>query len=213
MTNDRLIGELVADLKPIRPRNIEMEVLLVGLAGLLELALYLGAGAARPDMATAVMQPSFWWKLISLAIIAATGVIFAVHSFDPMNSPRATLRWLAALAGISLAVGWALNLASSEGPPLLARLQWQEGIGCLFNVAALSAPVIVLLTLLMRKGAPIDGRSSALIVGAAGAAWGAFVFAFHCNHDDPLYIAAWYGGAVVGLALFAGMLLSRLVRW
>jgi hypothetical protein len=213
MTNEGLIGKLVADLKPIRPRNLKKELLLVGAAGLLELALYLGAGAARPDMATAVMQLSFWWKLISLAMIAAAGVIFAVHSFDPMNSSRANLRWLAALAGISLVVGWALNVASSDGPPLLARLRWQEGIACMFNVVALSAPVLGLLTFFMRKGAPVDGRSSALFVGAAGAAWGAFVFAFRCNHDDPLYIAAWYGGAVGVIALLARVLLSRLVRW
>jgi hypothetical protein len=213
MTNDGLIGKLVADLKPIRPRSIRTELLLVGAAGLLEFALYLGAGAARPDITTAVIQLSFWWKLISLAVIAAAGVIFAVHSFNPTNSPRASLRWLAVLAGVSLAVGWALNVASSAGPPLLARLRWQDGISCMFNVVALSAPVLALLTFFMRKGAPVDGRSSALIVGAAGAAWGALVFAFHCNHDDPLYIAVWYGGAVGVIALLARVLLSRLVRW
>jgi len=213
MTNDGLIGKLVADLRPIRPRSTRMELLLVGVAGLLELALYLAAGTARPDMATAVMLPSFWWKLISLATMAATGVIFAVHSFDPTNSPKERLRWLAALAGISLTVGWALNVTSSTGAPLLARLRWQDGLACMLTVIALSTPVLALLTFFMRKGAPVDGRSSALIVGAAGAAWGAFVFSFHCNHDDPLYIAAWYGGAVGAIALLARALLSRLSRW
>ena len=213
MTNEHLIGNLVADLKPIRPRNLKMELLLVTVAGLLELALYLAAGAARPDMATAVMQPSFWWKLISLATMAATGVIFAVHSFDPTNSPKERLRWLAALAGISLTVGWALAVTSSTGAPLLARLRWQDGLACMLTVIALSTPVLALLTFFMRKGAPVDGRSSALMVGAAGAAWGAFVFAFHCNHDDPLYVAAWYGGAVGAIALLARALLSRLTRW
>jgi hypothetical protein len=213
MSNDRLIEKLVADLRPTQARNVKTEMLLVGLAGLLELALYLGAGAARPDMASAVTLLTFWWKLSSLAIIAALGVLAAVRSFDPTISPGASLRWLAVLAGISLAIGWALDAAGGNGQPLLARLNWHEGVACMLNVAALSAPVVALLTFLMRRGAPVEGRSSALIVGAAGAAWGAFVFAFHCNHDDPLYIATWYGGAVVVTALLARVLLSRLVRW
>src|SRR5271154_5538995 len=104
MSNDRLIEKLVADLRLTYPRNVKTEVLLVGLAGLLELALYLGTGAARPDMATAGAQLTFWWKLSSLAIIAAVGVVTAVRSFDPTNAPGARLRWLAALAGLMLAV-------------------------------------------------------------------------------------------------------------
>lgn len=213
MSNDRLIEKLVADLRPTQARNVKTEMLLVGLAALLELALYLGAGAARTDMATAVTLLTFWWKLSSLAIIAAVAVLAAVRSFDPTNSPGAGLRWLAVFAGISLAIGWALDAAGGNGQPLFARLKWHEGLDCMLNVAALSAPLVALLTFLMRRGAPVEDRSSALIVGAAGAAWGAFVFAFHCNHDDPLYIAAWYGGAVVVIALLARVLLSRLVRW
>jgi hypothetical protein len=213
MENNSLIEKLVADLRPTQPRNVRTDVLLVGLAGLLELALYLGAGAARPDMTTAATQLSFWWKLSSLAIIAVVGAVTAVRSFDPTVPPGASLRWLAVLAGISLVVGWALDAAGGSSQPLLARLMWHDGVACMFNVAALSAPVVAILSVLMRKGAPIDRRASALIVGAAGAAWGAFVYAFHCNHDDPLYIAVWYGGAVVVIALLAGLLLSRLIRW
>ena len=64
----------------------------------------------------------------------------------------------------------------------------------MLTLIALSTPVLALLTFFMRKGAPVEGRSSA--------PWwvlqvlpGAHRFAFHRNHDDPLYVAAWYGGA------------------
>jgi hypothetical protein len=81
------------------------------------------------------------------------------------------------------------------------------------HIVTLSIPAMVALALLMRRGAPGDNRASALAAGAAGAAWGALVFAFKCPHDDPLYIMVWYavGGSIVVFA--ARLVLPLLSRW
>ncbi len=65
----------------------------------------------------------------------------------------------------------------------------------------------------MRRGAPTQPTRTAAAAGLAAAGFGAFVFAFHCPHDDPLYVAVWYGGAVLAVTGLARLILPRLTRW
>ena len=213
MPTDRLVNRLVADLKPVRRRSAAGDAALLALAGAAELALFLGLGFMRPDMPMAMGQPSFWWKLGSLGVIALVGAAVAVLSFDPVTSPRRGLRWLVALIAVCLAAGWFVDAARAGLPALLERLRWQDGLGCVAKMTALSVPAVVGFGLLMRRGAATDAGGTALASGIAAAAWGAFVFVFACPFDDPLYIAVWYAlgcGLVTG---FARLALPRLARW
>jgi len=54
---------------------------------------------------------------------------------------------------------------------------------------------------------------SAGAAGLAAAGIGAWVFAFYCDHDDPLYVAVWYGVAVLGVSGLTRLVLPRLIRW
>ncbi len=213
MAIDRLVDRLVKDLKPVRRHSAGADALVLAVLCLVELALFLGLGAMRPDISMAMGLPSFWWKLGSLGLIALTGGAVAIISFDPVNSPRRGLRWLAASAAVCLAIGWLID-ASREGlPALTARLNWHDGVQCVSKMVLLSAPAVIGLGLLMRRGAPTDTGGTALTVGVAAAAWGAFVFVFACPYDDPLYIAVWY---IVGcgiVTMVARLILPPLTRW
>ena len=213
MGNERLVERLVSDLKPVRRRSVAAEAALLALAGAVELALFLGLGFMRPDMSAAMGQPSFWWRLGSLGIIALVGATVAVLSFNPLASPRRGLRLLAGLVALCLAAGWLVDAAGSGLPALVERLHWRYGLGCVAKMTALSVPAMLGLGLLMRRGAATDAGGTALASGIAAAAWGAFVFVFACSHDDPLYIAVWYAvgcGLVTG---FARLVLPQLGRW
>jgi len=213
MPSDPFVDRLVADLKPVRRRSAAGDAALLALAGAAELALFLSLGFMRPDMPAAMEQPSFWWRLGSLGVIAGVGAAVAVLSFNPVASPRRGLRWLAALVAASLAAGWFVDAAQAGLPVLLERLRWQDGLGCVAKMVALSVPAVVAFGLLMRRGAATDAAGAALASGVAAATWGAFVFVFACPFDDPLYIAAWYAlgcGLVTG---FARLVLPRLTGW
>jgi len=158
-------------------------------------------------------QPSFWWKLGSLGIIALVGGSVAILSLDPVESPRRGLRWLLALVTVCLAVGWGLDAVRDGMDALVARCDWRDGLVCVYKMVLLSVPPVVGLGLLMRRGAPTDTGGTALAVGIAAAAWGAFVFVFACPHDDPLYIAVWYAIGCGLVTLFARLVLPRLTRW
>jgi hypothetical protein len=210
---DDLLDHLVADLAPVRPRTAWRDALPLAVLGAVELALFLGAGMARSDIHAAMGYPAFWWKLLSFGVIALIGMVTAVSSFDPSVSPKRGLYGAALAAAAAVAVGVAVALQRHASPDLAKRLSWASGIECMVWMTTLSAPMVLALALLMRRGAPTDRRRTALAAGIAAAAWGSFVFVFACGHDDPLYVAVWYGlGCSVTIA-YTRLLLARLIRW
>jgi hypothetical protein len=138
-------------------------------------------------------------------------------SLDPATTTARRLagfwRGIAIAAPAALALGWLIDAGASGRSALVARLEWRDGVDCLVNIALLTLPLVLAFGVLMRRGAPTQpGRTSAA-AGLAAAGFGAFVFAFHCPHDDPLYVAVWYGGAVLAVTGAARLLLPRLTRW
>ncbi len=218
MLNDRLVDQLAADLKPVRRRSITRDILILAAVCGIELVMFLSMGflgmrMMRPDMPMAMGLAAFWWKLCSLGMIAVVGAGVAVFSFDPARSPRTGLRWLGGLVALCLAAGWLIDAARSGWPALLQRLDWPGGLHCVAQMVVLSIPPVIGLGLLMRHGAATDTAGSALAVGIAAAAWGAFVFVFACPYDDPLYIAVWYLVGCGFVTALARMVLPRLTRW
>jgi len=213
MLNEQLLERLVTDLKPVRRRTWRRDALVFALLCVIELALFAGLGSARPDICAAMALPSFWWKLGSLGAIAVVGAAVAIVSLDPVESPRRGLHWLVGIVAICLAIGWLIDASGGGLQGLVARVDWPDGLECVGSMVLLSVPPVVGLGLLMRRGAPTDSGGTALAVGIAAAAWGAFVFVFACPYDDPLYVAVWYAvgcGLVTG---FARLVLPWLTRW
>jgi len=213
MPSDPFIERLVADLRPVRRRSLGRDALILAALFGVEATLVVLLGLLRPDMAMAVAVPSFWWKAASLGVIAVIGVTVALVSFDPVASPRRGLRALLAVIAASLIVGQLIDACDVGCGSVAARLDWHSGLHCVAKMVALSVPAIFGLGVLMRRGAPTDPAGSALAVGIAAAAWGAFVFVLACPFDDPLYVAVWY---TVGCGLAtacARLVLPLLARW
>jgi hypothetical protein len=213
MSSERLIDQLAQGLKPVRRRKPLGDAAILISVGIVELALFFAFGFMRPDMPKAMHMPSFWWKLISLGLIAATSGAVAVISLDPTRSPRRGLRWTMALIVLSLAVGLIIDAARDGFIALLVRLDWHNGVQCFAKMVVLSIPAMIGLGVLMRRGAPTDRTGTALASGLAASAWGAFVFVFACPFDDPFYVAVWYSLGCGTVTLLARFLLPRLTRW
>jgi len=213
MPTDQLIDRLANELKPVRRRTGWSDALALLVLCAIELGLFLVMGMARSDMPMAMHLPSFWWKLASLGLIGLVSGTVAIVSLDPVRSPRRGLRWIAALITACLASGWLLDASRDGFSTLIDRLDWRDGLQCVYEMVVLSAPAVIGLGLLMRRGAPTDHAGTALAAGLAGAAWGAFVFVFACPFDDPLYVAVWYSLGCSVVTLFARFTLPRLTRW
>lgn len=214
MSTEGLLDALAADLKPVRRRSPVRDAMPILLIVAIELLLITALGGLRGDLSGAMGRPAFWWKLASFGLLAAVGARTTMSSLHPVGSPRRGLRWSFLLIGAALLVGWALDQAGAGRPgDLAARLVWREGLFCMSAITLLSIPPIVAIALLLRRDAATDRGGTALAAGITGAACGTFLFTWHCPHDDPLYIVVWYGLAAVCVALFARLLLPRLIRW
>lgn len=211
--NDILIDTLVRDLKPVRRRSVMTEALILGLVGAVELAVFLAMGQARPDIGTAMAQPVFWWKLVGAGTIALAGTSAALVSFDPVESPRRGLRWMAALIALYFLAGWLIDAGGGGWPSLAERVKLGDGVTCVFRIVALSLPPLLALGLLMRRGAPTDGGGTSLAIGVAAATWGAFVFVFSCPHDDPLWVVLWYSVSCGAITAATRLTLPLFTRW
>ena len=214
---DPLIDGLVADLGPVRPRRWQLEAALLAGLALVEVLLFVTVIGVRPDMPQAMGAMPFWWKSGSLAALAVLAAAAMLVSLDPATTTarRVTPLWraLALAVPVLLAAGWLIDAGASGRAALIARLDWREGLDCLKNVGILSLPPVIMLGVMMRRGASTQPGRTALAAGLAAAGFGAFVFAFHCDHDDPLYVAIWYGGAVAMVSGLARLILPRLTRW
>ncbi len=213
MSPDSLIDRLSRDLKPVRPRRLWRDVAIIAAICVTEIVLFFALGAALPGMQVRMHQPTFWWRLVSLGLIAVISAIPAILSFTPTYSPRRALRWLFVAIGVCLAAGLAIGAGPDDLESLARRIDWTNGIQCAAEMIALSVPPVLGLGALMRRGAPTDRSGTALLVGIAGAAWGAFVFVFACPFNDPLYVAVWYTVGCGTVVLISRAILPRLARW
>lgn len=202
MSNDALIAALSANLDPIKRRSVLREVGLVAALGAAELALIVGLGRIRPDMAEIIGSPFMWWKLAGLALLALVSGVTAIRSLSPVVSPRRGLAVLAALAGMTMALAAFVEPGADLAGTIWDRLSPAHGIVCSLAIIVLSMPMMAIMAILMRRGAPAHPEGSALSAGVAAGTWGALVFAFCCPSNDPLYVAVWYlaGCGIVAIA-------------
>src|SRR5260221_8109263 len=176
MSTDPLIDRLARELKPVRRGTAWSDAFALLVLCAIELGLFLVMGMARSDMPMAMHLPSFWWKLASLGLIGLVSGSVAIVSLDPVRSPRRGLRWIVTLIALCLASGWLLDASRDWVLTLISRLDWLNGLQCVYEMAGLSAPAVIGPGLLIRRGAPTGHGGTAPAAGLAGARPGPLAF-------------------------------------
>jgi len=212
MSNEALILQLSADLAPVQRRNMVREAAFVlALCGV-ELALVFAMGAMRADMDHMTGSPYLMWRVGSLGLLAVTACVLAVRSYSPTARPRQALMLTCAFAALAIVAGAFVAPAGVAGRMLVDRIDPVRGVICATSIFVLSLPVVALLGALMRRAAPTQPRLSALASGVAASTCGAFVFAFCCPFNDPLYVVVWYSVGCAAVASVARWCLPRRFR-
>jgi len=212
MSSESLIADLSSNLAPVQRRSMLREGGLVVALGAVELALVLAMGVMRPDMHHMAGSPYLIWRVGSLGILAVVASVLAIRSYSPTARPRYGLMLACAIA-VAVIIGGAFVVPEGVvDHALLDRIAPASGIVCATSIFVLSLPVMALLGALMRRAAPTQPRLSALASGIAAGACGAFVFAFCCPFNDPLYVVVWYSVGCVAVAAVARWRLPRRFR-
>ena len=212
MSNESLIADLSSDLTPVQRRSMLREGGLVLALGAAELMLFLGLGVMRPDMSHMAGSPFLMWRVGSLGLLAVVACVLAIRSFSPTAQPRPGLMLACAIAVAAIVGGAFVTPDGASARALLDRINPTSGILCATWIFALSLPIVALLGALMRRAAPTQPRLSALASGIAAGTCGAFVFAFCCPFNDPLYVVVWYTIGCAAVTAVARWCLPRRFR-
>lgn len=212
MSSESLIADLSSDLAPVQRRSMLREGGLVLALGAVELALFLGLGVMRPDMHHMGGSPFLIWRVASLGILAVAACVLAIRSYSPTAQPRRGLMLASALALAAIAAGAFVTPEGVVSKTLMERVAPASGMLCAASIFVLSLPIVALLGAFMQRAAPTKPRLSALASGIAAGTCGAFVFAFCCPFNDPLYVVVWYSVGCAAVAAAARWRLPRRFR-
>ena len=212
MSNDDLIADLSIDLAPVRRRSVWRDASWLAALGAAELAMIAGTGLMRSDMGQLIGSPYMQWKLISLGIVAGIALATALASSSPTTSPRCGLAAALLLAAAAMIVGLFIRPAPTSPLAHDTHLPHSFGPFCALAIVMLSLPILSLLAVQMRRGAPVLPEESALAAGLAAGSWGALVFSLCCPSNDPVYVILWYGAGCALVGAAARWLLPRRFR-
>jgi hypothetical protein len=207
-TND-LMEDLARGLTPVAPLRRPGRRALTWFVGAL---LYVGVlvammSAAGPDAAGA--GTGFWVSQLAAVVLALTASRAAFASVVPglPNHSRvwagvAALVWLGTLVVSS---PWTFDWATVVG----ASHEWL----CVGFIVIGGAPLMLLLTAMLRRGAPLrPGATAALAALAVGAS--ANVGAcLSLPHANSAITSAWHGGVVVAMVAVAALTGHLVFRW
>lgn len=186
------------------------------------LSLLLGLGAAfvlmasvlglRPDLGVVVSSALFWQKVSALGLLAAFSSWAAFRAGMPGRGlgPGRMARW-AIPAWLLSATAMTLWLAPPGGR--LSLFYSPTILICLTMIPVLATVPALVLSWVLRRAAPTDPTQAARAVGWAAGGIGAFVYAFHCQADQPAYLLMWYGAAVMITVVLVQAIASRWLRW
>ncbi len=208
---DTLIDELAGSLKPVRSLTVGSGRLLFAVLGLTSVALAVALLGMRADLAALAPDPIV---LISGGLYLLFGIACGI-TVTRMARPAvgaASDGWRWALAAMLLLPAIALG-EMLLFPSLRLSASADLGIGCLVRGVAVSLATGTLLTLWLRRGAPVRVELAAWMVGFAAGSVGAVAIALTCPGGDIGHVGIWHSAIIIVSGGLARLSLPRLLRW
>jgi hypothetical protein len=210
MKTDSLIRALAADVTAEAPLGRSVR-LAVALGGAVTLALFFVALGVRPNaLASLGTSPRFDFKFVVTLLLAATAARLLMQLSRPGASEQ---RWLLVLAPTLLFCAVAAELAAVPAAGWATALFGTTWRACLYNIPALSLPILVALLVALRRGAPGSPAATGAVAGLLAGGLGGAIYASHCPGDSPLFLGAWYTLTIAALAFVGGIAGRWLLRW
>lgn len=203
----RFAGEIAGDgtrRPPVLRRRLWFAVFTSAMTALALTVLLFDPGSGYS--ATLRSEP-FYRKLVCMLLLAGG----AFHLVRNAARPDSTRPGFAALlpAAAAIALGGILD---GSGLSWTGRSEWSVPL-CVGSIVLLSMPAFAMILGVLRTGAPTRPAAAGASVGLFAGALGAAAYALVCRNDAGLFVAAWYGTAVLIMAGLGAAAGSRLLRW
>ena len=212
MRTDDLIGQLSANLEPVKRGAIARLLLGAVMLGVLGSAVVmLGMLGLRHDFSSAMMSVGMWTTLAYTFAIAVFAFFLVERAGRPgadMSKP-ALLLALPILAIILLAV-MQMNAPGADMPKLVLG---HSSRVCAVLVTLTALPTLAATFWALRQLAPTRLTQAGALAGLFAGGAGAFVYSFHCTESTAPFIAIWYSLGIVLTTALGALLGRHFLRW
>ena len=203
-SGERLIRDLVCDLRPIRPIP-RLRVVILGALGLFAAAVAVHAAlGARPHLAPVLADPAMGLVLVGLALAAAGTGAAVLASAVPGREAVVRGGWPLALGGLALAIvaaAWAV-LAAGQGAP---RVPLAASLACISKATSLGILPLALASGFLVRGVTRRPLLAAAAAALSAVALGAVFVHLSCEAGSALHVLLGHAFApAVAALVFAG---------
>ena len=212
MRTEHLIDQLAREARPVRPLAPPLRRALVWLAVALGFAsAMVWAIGPRPDLAERLSEARFLFEQGAALATAVAAAVAALALTVPDASrlwrflpviPGAA--WLATL-GIGCFRDWA-----QMGPD---GLRLTPDPACFGYIALIGSLPLLVMVLMLRRGAPLRPSWTLGLAALAAAAIGNFALRLFHTQDAALMVLVWQVGAVALIAAIAALAGRSILRW
>ena len=209
MNIDDLVKELARDLEPVVPLRrpaVRAGAWFLG-AALYVALLALGMGFANgsPDGA----DSAYWAGLIAAMVTSLFACAAAFASVIPGLESRSAVL---AVAAVAVWVG-TLAMASPADPAWSAIAGATHEWSCVGFIVAGGAPLLAVLTWMLRRGAPLKPATTAAFAALSVAALANVGACVSLPHTNNVITLAWHGGVIVAVTVCAAVCGRLLFSW
>ena len=209
--HDRLIDDLVADLRPVRRLATPWLRAAAWLAIVLAAAIVLAWFADMPAMEHRLMAvPDMWLAVLGSVL---TAILAAVATFQLGLPDRSPLWSLLPLPGLVLWIGASgLGCARTWLIPGTSDPSLMEGSHCMMVIVALSVPLSIAIFAMLRRGYSLYPSLTGGTAGLAVAAAAATLLNFFHPYDAAITDLTVHAAAVTLVVLVNRALAGRFFR-
>lgn len=178
---------------------------------LVALLAFVALLGVRDDLAAALATWRFDVKLMLVAAALGAALVDCLRLMRPTETKA--LHWSSVAAGLFVLAAVAIELWTTPAEAWRAKLVGTNAWLCLTTIPLLAAAPLVALLIALKGGAPASPQLAGAAAGRLAAAIGALLYATHCFDDSPLFVATWYGLAMVLVTVIGAALGGRVLRW
>ncbi|WP_038366821.1 DUF1109 domain-containing protein [Bosea sp. UNC402CLCol] len=213
MQTNELISLMSASHRPVDTGWLRRATWLGALCALAATAgLVLLTLGARHDFGRAWLTTPVLAKMLLGASVAGIALPLFQRSLRPGLKPARRLPLVA--LPILLAAGWALltlaQVPAEQWSTLIFGRYWRA---CLIAVPLYALCPLIVLLLLARRGASVDGPLTGACAGLASAGLATVAYALHCPDDAAPFLAIWYTIAIASMTALGALIFPRFLRW
>jgi hypothetical protein len=176
------------------------------------LTIVAGLLGFRADLAAMPHNPAMMFKYAFLAAVMVGSGIAWWYSGHPGRTYRISFYGLIFL-GTFLACAGLHSAYTQSWAEMTVNVFDYTAFFCVGFIALYAAVGSAILCCITKCMAPTNERVHAFMTALFASSLGALAYGLHCPHDDPAYLALWYGGTALVFTLIATPILKKKQSW